>query len=83
MNTGKLYIEIERADLQLLEVAIQERSKTWKRTRYYQQMYEENKSFEGVFVEGDIEESNSLYEAQKMLGVWEVFNREILHQISL
>lgn len=46
-------------------------------------MYEENKSFEGVFVEGDIEESNSLYEAQKMLGVWEVFNREILHQISL
>ena len=75
-------VKIDRADICLLEVAFEERLNTWKRTRDYWQKVEEQGGFEDVFVDGAIEEANSLYEAQKMVEVWEGFNREILSQFK-
>ena len=82
MSAEKISIEIDRADLVLLEVAIEERMKTWRRTREYWLKYEENESFENINVEGDIEEANSLYEAEKMVAIWEGFRDEFLMQIA-
>ena len=66
----------------MLEVAVEERMKTWKRTREYWEKVEENEGFEGVYVEGEIEEANSLHEAQKMVGIWEVFSRDLFSQFE-
>ena len=66
----------------MLEVAVEERMKTWKRTREYWEKVEENEGFDGVYVEGEIEEANSLHEAQKMVEIWEVFSRDLFSQFE-
>jgi len=51
-------IRFRREDLILVDWAIRERCATWERTEQY---------WEKGFVDGEIEESNSLYEAHEMV----------------
>ncbi len=81
MSSRLTKIKIDRADICLLEVAFEERLNTWKRTREYWQKVEKQGGFEGVFVNGEIEEANSLYEAEKMVGIWERFIRDVMKQL--
>ena len=80
MNNRCVEIKIDRSDIVLLEVALDERMKTWKRTKEYWQKVEEQGNFEGVYVKGEIEEANSLYEAEKMVKIWEGFIRNVMKQ---
>jgi hypothetical protein len=80
MNNRCVEIKIDRSDIVLLEVALDERMKTWKRTKEYWQKVEEQGDFEGVYVKGEIEEANSLYEAEKMVKIWEGFIRNVMKQ---
>ncbi len=82
MSSRKIIIEIDRSDIVMLEVAVEERMKTWKRTREYWEKVEENEGFDGVYVEGEIEEANSLHEAENMIQLWEDFSKTILNQIQ-
>ncbi len=82
MSSRKIIIEIDRSDIVMLEVAVEERMKTWKRTREYWEKVEENEGFDEVYVEGEIEEANSLHEAENMIQLWEDFSKTILNQIQ-
>ncbi|MDB9741770.1 hypothetical protein OAB00_02835 [Akkermansiaceae bacterium] len=82
MDSGKVCIEIEHSDLSLLEVAIEERMKTWVRTRDFWLGYDEStETFMAELTDGDIEEATSLCEAEHMVQIWERFSETISNQI--
>lgn len=81
MSREEVSINIPRADRVMVRVALEERLKTWERTRDYWQQVEE-KGFARAWVEGGIEECSSLYEAQAMCDLWEVFCAGVFKQLE-
>lgn len=56
----------------LLQVALEERLDVWERTREYWEQVERVGEYH-AYVEGEIEECNSLYEAEAMCVLWREF----------
>ena len=82
MNLRKVQIEIKYSDIVMLQVAIEERVKTWQRTQLYWQKLEESNYDHLIYVDGDIEEANSLTEADNMVKLWVAFSGEIFDQLK-
>lgn len=74
-------IEIARVDRVLLRVALEERLEVWQRTQDYWQQVERLGDYR-AWVEGEIEECSSLYEADAMCTLWSDFCKGVFDQLD-